>query len=127
MGGTVTKLANANQAVSETVAWSTPTNAYSSTDAQASATNTPSAKNQSNTRSWGFPAFTTAEIPDGSSIDVVTLRFAYKSSVTTSTGAVFGMQGENGGAAVGSETTFGMTTTMTTTTIDLTGLVALAD
>lgn len=122
----VTKLANTNQAVSETVAWVNPNNAHSSTDANASATNTP-AKNQSNTRSWGFPAFTTSDIPDGSTINSVILRHRYGTNNTTSTGSVLGIRGSINTTLFGTETTYAMSTSFITTTYEITSGVTLTD
>lgn len=121
----ITKLANVNQAVSETTAWLNPNNAHSSTDADASATNAP-AKNEDNIRSWGFPAFDTTDIPDGSTINSVIFRYRWVASTVNISGSL-GIQGSISGTVFGTEDTNAQNTTFQTSTKDITTGVALAD
>lgn len=126
----ISKFANANTVI--TTGWSTPTNAYDTTSAiynaltnkpasgggegsQAFATAAPG-KNSSITTDYGFPAFSTSDIPDGSVINSVTVEIRYKSSTTGSTGAVIGLQINKNGTLLGSESTFGMNTSDQTVT-----------
>lgn len=118
---TVTKFANANTVI--TTGWSSATNAYA--DDAAYATAAP-AKNTSITSDYGFAAFTTGDIPDGATINSVTFEFQFKSSTTSSTGAVIGIQGDNNGL-LGTESTFGMSLSDVTQTKQYTSGVALAD
>ena len=133
----ISKFANANTVV--TTGWSTPTNAYDTTSAiynaltnkpasgggegsQAFATAAPG-KNSSITTDYGFPAFSTSDIPDGSVINSVTVEIRYKSSTTGSTGAVIGLQINKNGTLLGSESTFGMNLSDQTVTKADTSLV----
>lgn len=126
----LSKFANANTVVA--TGWSTPTSAYDTTAAiynalankpasgggegsQAFATAAPG-KSTSITTDYGFPAFTTSDIPDGSVINSVTVEIRYKSSTTGSTGAVIGLQINKNGTLLGSESTFGMNTSDQTVT-----------
>lgn len=96
----VSQFANANTVV--TTGWTNPTNAY--TDDGVYATCAP-AKSTSITTDYGFPSL---GIPALSTITSVTFEFQYKSSTTSSTGAVIGLQGNNNGSLMGTESTFGM-------------------
>lgn len=137
----ISKFANANTTI--TTGWSTPTSAYDTTNAIYSALTNPPAsgggegsqafataapgKNASITSDYGFPAFSSAEIPDGSVINSVTVEIRYKSSTTGSTNAVIGLQVNNNGTLLGSESTFGMNLSdQTVTKADSSGSVTLA-
>ena len=136
----LSKFANANAVV--TTGWSSPANAYDTTAAIYGALTSPPAsgggeasqlfataapgKNASVTTDYGFPAFSTSDIPGNSSIiNSVTIEARYKSSTTGSTGAVFGLQVNDNGSLLG-ETTFGMATSDQTVTKAATG-IPLAD
>jgi len=121
---TLSKLANANTVV--TTGWTNPTNAYSSTDSDASATAAP-AKNSSIVSDFGFPAFTAGEIPDTYVLTGVTAEVRYKSSVTDSTGATLRFQINNNGTLVGTESSNGMTLSFSTVTDTETSGVSLSD
>lgn len=95
---TVTKFANANAIV--TTGWTSPTNAYADDSVYATAA---PAKNASVTSDYGFPAFTTSDIPAGSTIVSVKAEIQYKASTTSSTGATIGLQLNNNGTLLGSE------------------------
>jgi len=96
----VTKFANANTVV--TTGYTNPTNAYA--DDAVYATAAPGAKNTSVTSDYGFPAFTTTDIPDGSTINSVTAEIQFNVS-TTSSIATQGLQLENGSTLLGTEAT----------------------
>jgi hypothetical protein len=85
------------------------------------------AKNTSITSDFGFPAFTTSDIPDGSTINSVTIEIQYKSDTTGSANAVIGLQFNNNGTLLGTETTFGMSLTDTVVTKQTTTGITLAD
>lgn len=121
---TLSKLANANTVV--TTGWTNPTNAYSSTDTDASATAAP-AKNASIVSDFGFPAFTTGEIPDTYVLTGITAEVRYKASATDSTGATLRFQINNNGTLVGTESSNGMTLTFSTVTDTETSGVSLSD
>lgn len=89
---TVTKAASSNTLVS--TGWTNPTNAYGTTADGTFATAAP-AKNGTVSSDYGFPAFTTSDIPDGSSISSVVVTVAWKLSATTL--ATLGVQGRNNG------------------------------
>src|SRR5687768_1594489 len=108
---TTTKFANANAVVA--TGWTNPTNANGDDGVYATAL---PAKNGSVTSDYGFPAFTTSDIPDNSTINSVTLEIQYKSNTTGSTGSVVGLQANNNGTLLGSESTFGMNLTDQTVT-----------
>jgi hypothetical protein len=118
----VVKFASSNAVV--TTGFTNPTNAYA--DDASYATAAP-AKSTSITTDYGFASFTTGDIPAGSTIVSVTAELQYKSDVTTSTGAVIGLQLNNGGTLLGSETTFGMNTSDQTVTKQATTGITLAD
>ena len=105
---TATAFANANTIV--TTGWTNPTNAYA--DDAVYATAAP-AKSTSITTDYGFPSLA---IPALSSLTSVTFEFQFKSSTTSSTGAVIGLQGNDNGSLMGSESTFGMSLTDVTQT-----------
>lgn len=119
---TVTKFANANAAV--TTGWSSPTNAYADDGVYATAA---PGKNADITTDYGFPAFTTSDIPAGSVINSVTVEIQDKSSTTSSTGATIGVQLENNTTLLGSEQTQGMSTTDQLLTHQVTTGIAQAD
>lgn len=97
------KAANAHTVVA--TGWTTPTNAYSTANDLANAT-IATVKNATVSGDFGFPAFTTADIPDHATIQSVIVRTTWSMSVTV-TGGVLGMQlrRNTGGVALGSETT----------------------
>ncbi len=96
---TVTKFADANAVVA--TGWTSATNAYA--DDAAYATAAP-AKNGTISSDFGFPAFASGDIPDGSTITSVTVEVQWKCS-TTSSVATLGAQLHNpAGTALGSET-----------------------
>lgn len=76
---TLTKYANAHTTI--LTGYTNPSNAY--TDDTAYATATP-AKNNEVSAYWGFPAFTTGDIPDGSTINSVKVTILFKCSVNNS-------------------------------------------
>jgi hypothetical protein len=100
---TVTKAANAHTTVA--TGWSTPTNCYSTTNDSAYAILV-CPKNATASGDFGFPAFTTSDIPDGSTINSVTFYTTYGVTVAT-TGALVGMQArrDSTGTTLGSEIT----------------------
>ncbi|MFI5042098.1 MAG: hypothetical protein ACHQNA_09665, partial [Acidimicrobiales bacterium] len=100
---TITKAANAHTVVA--TGWTTPANAYSTTNDSAYAT-IATAKNTTYSGDFGFPAFTTSDIPDGSTINSVTVYTTYGLSATA-TGALVGCQARRNstGTTLGSEIT----------------------
>jgi len=120
---TVSKFANAFTAVAGT--WTNPGNAYADDGVYATAA---PGKNASITIDFGFPAFLPAEIPAGSKINSVTVEFQFKSDTTGSTGATIGVQVNDGGTLLGTESLWSMgTSDLTTTKGDSSGAVTLAD
>ncbi len=103
MSTTTTKAANAHTTV--VTGWTNPTNAYSTTNDSTYATCSPG-KNATVSGDFGFPAFTTGDIPDHATIDSVTVRTTWKFSLSV-VGEVLGMQlrRNTGGVALGTETT----------------------
>jgi hypothetical protein len=118
---TVTKFADANTTI--TTGWTSPTAAYA--DDASYATAAP-AKNSSVVTDYGVAAFTSGDIPDNSIINSVTIEAQYKSSVTNSTGATFGLRLNDNGS-LHTETTFGMSTTDQTGTRANSSAVTLAN
>jgi Concanavalin A-like lectin/glucanases superfamily len=100
---TVTKAANAHTVVA--TGWTSPANCYSATSDSVYATIL-SAKNATYSGDYGFPAFTTSDIPDGSTINSVTVYTTYGVTAAT-TGMLVGLQARRntGGATLGSEIT----------------------
>lgn len=118
----VTKAANSHTVV--TTGWTNPSNAYATTGNNVYATAAP-AKNATVTGDFGFPAFTSGDIPDGATIDVVTVRVEWKLSVTTS--ATLGVRANNpAGTPVGNESTFSSATEAQTIQQSTSG-ITLAD
>lgn len=76
---TITKAASAHTAI--TTGYTNPTNAF--TDDSVYATAAPG-KNAEISAYWGFPAFTSLEIPDGSVINSVKVAHQFKCSTTSS-------------------------------------------
>lgn len=95
----VSKFANANAVV--TTGWTSPTNAYADDGVYATAA---PGKNLSVTSDFGFPAFTTSDIPAGSTINSVTIEIQHKESTTASI-ATIGVQVNNNGTLLGTEQT----------------------
>jgi len=119
---TITKFANANTVV--TTGWTNPTNAYASDAVYATAA---PAKNASVTTDYGFPAFTTTDIPAGSTINSVTAQILFKVS-TTSSIATQGLQLNNNGTLLGTEATnTAEPTADTVLTMQVTTGITLAD
>jgi hypothetical protein len=100
---TVTKAANAHTVVA--TGWTNPANCYATTNDSTYATII-SAKNATYSGDFGFPAFTTGDIPDGSTINSVTVYTTYGVTVAT-TGMLVGIQcrRNTGGVTLGSEIT----------------------
>lgn len=119
---TVTKYANANAVVA--TGWTSPTNAYADDTSYATAA---PGKSTSITSDFGFAAFSSSDIADSSAINSVTLEMVYKSSATNSTGAVIGLQLNNNGSLLGSETTWGMNLADQTVTKAETTGISLTD
>jgi len=119
---TATKFASSNAVV--TTGWTNPTNAYADDGTYATAV---PAKSLSVTTDYGFAAFTTGDIPTGSIINSVTTELQYKSDTTASTGALIGLQLNNGGTLLGTETTFAMNLADQTVTKQATTGVTLAN
>lgn len=117
---TATAFANANTVVA--TGWTNPTNAYA--DDTSFATAAP-AKSTSITTDYGFAGL---GIPTDATVESVTFEFLYKSSTTSSTGAVIGLQGNDNGSLMGSETTYGMSLSEVTQTRQYTtGLPSVAN
>lgn len=76
---TVTKLANANEAI--TTGYTDPTNAYADNGSYATAAPN---KNQQVSSYYGFPAFEVEDIPNNSTINSVKVEIQFKVSTTSS-------------------------------------------
>jgi hypothetical protein len=98
---TVTKAANAHAVV--VTGWTNPSNAFAFVGDNVYATAAP-AKNATVSGDFGFPDFTAADIPDGATINLVTVTVEWLVSNTTS--ATLGVQLRNNGVALGTETTY---------------------
>lgn len=76
---TVSKYANAHTAI--TTGYTNPSNAYADDTNYATAA---PGKNSEVSAYWGFPAFTTSDIPDNSTINSVTVTHLFKVSTSSS-------------------------------------------
>jgi hypothetical protein len=115
----VSKAADANEAVG--TGWTNPTNAYADDGTVASFSG---ANGTTWTTDYGFPDFSSSDIPDGSTINAVTMRANVWQS-NASRGSC-GVQGRNNGANSGSEATSTSTSTSNVVTATL-GTVTLSD
>lgn len=95
----VTKLATANTVV--LTGWTNPTNAYTNNNVYAT---TLPGKNTTKSSDFGFDAFTTSDIPDGSTINSITGMAAFFVS-TNSSVANLGVQLNNNGSLISSKVT----------------------
>ncbi len=97
------KAANAHTVVA--TGWTNPSNCYSTTTDSTYATIV-TAKNSTLSGDFGFPAFTTGDIPDHATITSVIFRTTY-GLTATATGALVGLQARRntGGVTLGSEIT----------------------
>ena len=122
---TVTKFANANTVV--TTGFTNASNAYADDGSYATAA---PGKNSDVVTDYGFPAFSTADIPDGATITQLATEVQYKSSTTSSANAAIGLQHSNQGTLLNSETTAGMSLAdalVVRTDSDTTGVINVAD
>jgi hypothetical protein len=87
----LTKAANSHTDVVDT--WATQTNAYSTTSDDQYATHTQASRNGTAEIRFGFPSFTTSDIPDGSTINSV--KVSAEAAVNQSIGSVIGITIEN--------------------------------
>jgi hypothetical protein len=111
---TVFVAANAHTVVS--TGWTNPGNAYVNNTTAATALNGSTTKNITHSGDFGFPAVSTGQIPDGSTIDAVRLVVRGYLSASNITGGTLGIEPHNpAGTAGGSEST----TTNATTATDL--------
>jgi collagen type VII alpha len=119
---TSTKAANAHTVVA--TGWTNPTNAYSLTGDNVYAVTTSTAKNTTISGDFGFPNFASGDIPDGSTINSVTIKgeWGFTAAIT---GATLGCQPRLDGANAGTEVTK-TTTTEAAFSAPMTG-VTLAD
>jgi len=120
---TVTKAANAHTIV--TTGWTNPTNAFATTGDNIYATAVPG-KNATVNGDFGFPAFTTGDIPDGSTINSVTVTVEWGMTAAV-TGGTLGVQGRNGGVADSAAEVTKTTTTEAQSTFTFGTDPALAD
>ena len=120
---TVTKAANAHTVV--TTGWTNPSNAFATTGDNVYATAVPG-KNSTVNGDFGFPAFTTSDIPAGSTINSVTVTVEWGLTAAV-TGGILGVQIHNpAGTALGTETTK-TTTTEAQSTQQVTSGISLAN
>lgn len=103
---TATKAANAHAVVA--TGWTNPSNAYATTGNDVYATLT-SAKNTTYSGDFGFPNFTSTDIPDGSTINSVTVYVEWGMTATV-TGGTLGCQPRLNGVNSGTELTKTTTT-----------------
>lgn len=99
----IVKASNAHTVVS--TGWTNPSNAFSTTNNQVYATTSPP-KNATNSGDFGFPAFTTAELPDHSTLTSVIIRTTWSFTLAV-TGETLGMQARRNSTSttLGTETT----------------------
>jgi hypothetical protein len=96
--------------------WTNPGNAYVDNTTAATILNGSSTKNLSHSGDFGFPAVTTGQIPDGSTIDAVRVVVRGYLSVTNVAGGLLGIEPRNpAGTAAGTEQTL----TNSATAVDL--------
>lgn len=112
----VSKFASTNAIV--TTGWTNPTNAYADDTSYATAV---PAKNTTVNSDYGFANFSTAEIPNGSTINSVTMSARVFNSSTT-TIKTHGIQGRLSGANNGTEATNTGDTAEATITTTLSGI-----
>ena len=119
---TVTKAANAHTVVA--TGWTNPSNAFATTGDNVYATTASTSKNITLSGDFGFPDFTSSDIPDGATIDAVRAvgEWGFSSAVT---GATLGCQPRVNGGNSGSEVT--KTTTTEAAFTATFGTVTLAD
>jgi hypothetical protein len=111
---TITVAADRHTVVS--TGWTNPGNAYVDNTNTATALNGSTTKNISHSGDFGFPAVSTGQIPDGSTIDAVRLVVRGYLSASNITGGTLGIEPHNpAGTSGGSEAT----TTSATTATDL--------
>ena len=116
---TVTKAANAHTTV--TTGWTSPANAYATTGDDVYATAAP-AKNATINGDFGFPAFTSSDIPAGSTVNSVTVTVEWGMTAAV-TGGTLGVQLHNpAGTALGTETTQTTTTEVQATQVVTSGI-----
>jgi cytoskeletal protein RodZ len=119
--GSVTKAANAHTVVA--TGWTSPANAY--VDNTTAATAAP-AKNNNVTGDFGFPAFTTSDIPATATITSVTVSYRVLSSTSGSVSS-FDYQINNGGTLLGTADSQAQVLTATTVTKTETAGISLDD
>jgi hypothetical protein len=96
--------------------WANTANAYADNTNAATGLNGSGTKNASTLGDYGFPAITTGQIPDGSTIDAVRVVVRGYLSVTNIAGGLLGIEPHNpAGTSGGSESTL----TNSTTAVDL--------
>lgn len=99
---TLSKAANSHTIVS--TGWTSPSNAYADDTSRATALNGTTSKNVTHSGDFGFPDFSSSDIPDNSTINSVVIRCdAYLSA--TVTGGIFGNQPRLNGSNNGTEAT----------------------
>ena len=118
---TVTKAANRHTAVA--TGWTSPENAYATTGNDSYAT-LASAKNATRSGDFGFPDFTTADIPDGSTITGATIYVEWGMTASV-TGGLLGCMPRVNNADAGTELTK-TTTTEAAESVAFTTLPTLA-
>ena len=94
---TITKYANVHTAI--TGGYTDPSNAYSDDGSYATAA---PGKNSERSAYFGFPAFTTSDIPDGATINSVKVDLEFKVSTTSSVATQY-LQIFIGTTGIGSE------------------------
>jgi len=119
---TVVHAANAHTTISG--GWTNPSNAFATTTDGVFATIS-SVKNTTQNGDFGFANFTTAEIPDGSTINSVTVTVNWGMTASV-TGGVLGTQLRNGSTSLGTETTQTSITQQNATQVVTSG-VSLSD
>lgn len=102
---TATKAANAAAAAGFTGRWTNPSNAYALSTDGTMATITNTSKNSTYGDDYGFPDFTTGDIPDGATINSVVVN-GYWGHNGTLNGCVLGLLPRLNGADAGTEYTY---------------------
>lgn len=120
---TVTKAASSHTAVA--TGWTNPSNAFATTGNNVYAT-AASVKNGTVSGRFGFPDFTSADIPDFANIDAVRIVVEWLMSASV-TGGLLGCLPEVGAAAAGTEVTKTTTAEAQSTATYTAGAITLAD
>lgn len=124
----VTKAANAHTTIAGN-GWTNPSNAYAAAaDTNYATTLTGiTTKNYSDTGDFGFPDFSSSDIPDGSTINAVYIDYYGEYLSGTGPGVMWGIIGRISGADAGTEVTDAANTSPASSTWTFTTVPTLAN